>query len=196
METTKPQPEGLKTDLLPRITQIVSIEGFIITAVWNTGELRQNDFTKEAQAWHLNPFLNQLQNPSVFAKAELRHGALEWPNATVEDPDYSEMNTRQFVPINYDPETMYAESTLIGPLNLSTQLVELVKNARKQAGITQQEMARRSGFSKQYINRLESGKTDIQVKSLLQILEMGLGKRIELVDLDADWIIKMARKGK
>ena len=60
---------------------------------------------------------------------------------------------------------------------------EIIKDARKEAHLTQEELARRTGTKKSYISRLENGKIDIQISTLFKIFEKGLGKKIGLTYL-------------
>ena len=55
---------------------------------------------------------------------------------------------------------------------------EMIKEARKEAHMTQEELAAKTGTKKSYISRLENGKIDIQISTLFRIFEEGLGKRI------------------
>ena len=55
---------------------------------------------------------------------------------------------------------------------------EMIKEARKEAKMTQETLAEKTGTKKSYISRLENGKIDIQVSTLFKIVEEGLGKRI------------------
>jgi DNA-binding XRE family transcriptional regulator len=55
---------------------------------------------------------------------------------------------------------------------------EIVREARKEANITQQELAEKIGTKKSYISRLENGKVDIQLSTLFKIFEIGLGRHI------------------
>ncbi len=57
---------------------------------------------------------------------------------------------------------------------------EMLKDARKEAKITQQELAERTGTKKSYISKLENAKGNIQLSTLIRIFEMGLNKRIGL----------------
>jgi len=57
---------------------------------------------------------------------------------------------------------------------------EMLKNARKEAKMTQEELAIKVGTKKSYISRLENGKCDIQLSTLYRIFEFGLGKRVNL----------------
>lgn len=55
---------------------------------------------------------------------------------------------------------------------------EMLKEARKEANITQEQLAEKIGTKKSYISRLENGNADIQLSTLFRIFEIGLGKRI------------------
>jgi DNA-binding XRE family transcriptional regulator len=58
---------------------------------------------------------------------------------------------------------------------------EMLKNARKEANMTQEQLAEKVGTKKSYISRLENGKCDIQLSTLYRIFEFGLGKQINLL---------------
>ena len=57
----------------------------------------------------------------------------------------------------------------------------LLKEARKEANMTQEELAEKLGTKKSYISRLENGKCDIQISTLYRIFEFGLGRRVNLL---------------
>ena len=58
---------------------------------------------------------------------------------------------------------------------------ELLKDARKGANLTQEQLAEKVGTKKSYISRLENGNCDIQLSTLYRIFEDGLGRRISLI---------------
>lgn len=58
---------------------------------------------------------------------------------------------------------------------------EMLKEARKEANMTQEQLADKVGTKKSYISRLENGKCDIQLSTLYRIFEFGLGKRVNLM---------------
>jgi DNA-binding XRE family transcriptional regulator len=58
---------------------------------------------------------------------------------------------------------------------------EMLKEARKEANMTQEQLADKVGTKKSYISRLENGKCDIQLSTLYRIFEFGLGKRVYLM---------------
>ena len=58
---------------------------------------------------------------------------------------------------------------------------EVLKDARKEANMTQKQLAEKVGTKKSYISRLENGRCDIQLSTLYRIFEFGLGKKINLL---------------
>jgi len=57
---------------------------------------------------------------------------------------------------------------------------ELIKEERRIAKMTQEELADKIGAKKSFISRIENGKTDIQLSTLYRLLEFGFGKKIQL----------------
>ena len=57
---------------------------------------------------------------------------------------------------------------------------EMLKDARKEAKITQEQLAEKTGTKKSYISKIENGKGNIQLSTLIRIFELGLNKRIGL----------------
>ena len=58
---------------------------------------------------------------------------------------------------------------------------EMLKEARKEAKMTQEQLAEKIGTKKSYISRLENGKCDIQLSTLYKIFEFGLGRQVNLI---------------
>ena len=58
---------------------------------------------------------------------------------------------------------------------------EMLKESRKEAKMTQEQLAEKVGTKKSYISRLENGKCDIQLSTLYRIFEFGLGRKINLL---------------
>ncbi len=57
---------------------------------------------------------------------------------------------------------------------------EIIRDARKEAHLTQQQLAERTGTRKSFISRIENGHSDIQLSTLYRLMEVGLGKRVNL----------------
>lgn len=60
---------------------------------------------------------------------------------------------------------------------------EMLKAARKDANLTQEQLAERAGTKKSYISKLENAKGNIQLSTLIRIFEKGLNRRIGLTFL-------------
>ncbi|MGB8490935.1 MAG: helix-turn-helix transcriptional regulator [Bacteroidales bacterium] len=57
---------------------------------------------------------------------------------------------------------------------------EVIRDERKNAKMTQEELAKRTGTRKSFISRIENGHSDIQLSTLYKLIEQGLGKKINL----------------
>lgn len=57
---------------------------------------------------------------------------------------------------------------------------ELIKAERRLAKLTQEQLANKIGAKKSFISRIENGQSDIQLSTLFRLVELGLGKQVEL----------------
>lgn len=58
---------------------------------------------------------------------------------------------------------------------------ELLRERRKELGLTQKELAERIGRERTYINRVEKGETDLQLSSFLRIADaLGIQLRLDV----------------
>ena len=57
---------------------------------------------------------------------------------------------------------------------------EVIKEERKLAKMTQEQLAEKTGTKKSFISRIENGHSDIQLSTLYRILEIGLGRKVSL----------------
>jgi ribosome-binding protein aMBF1 (putative translation factor) len=64
--------------------------------------------------------------------------------------------------------------------SLAFRLGVMLKEARKEANLTQEELARKTGTKKSYISRIERGKSDIQISTYNKLIEIGLGKNLNI----------------
>lgn len=60
---------------------------------------------------------------------------------------------------------------------------EMLKSARKEANLTQEQLADKAGTKKSYISKLENGKGNIQLSTLIRIFEKGLNRKVGLTFL-------------
>ncbi|MEO8399497.1 MAG: helix-turn-helix transcriptional regulator [Ignavibacteriaceae bacterium] len=64
--------------------------------------------------------------------------------------------------------------------SLAFRLVEMLKEERKKAKLTQEQLAEKTGTKKSYISRIEAGKSDIQISTYNRIIELGLNKKVNI----------------
>lgn len=55
---------------------------------------------------------------------------------------------------------------------------EILREARKDAHLTQEQLAKKTGTRKSFISRIENGHSDIQLSTLFKLVEIGFGKQI------------------
>jgi len=73
------------------------------------------------------------------------------------------------------------ERELFNRESILFMISELIKDERKKQKLTQEQLAKKIGTKKQYISRVENGKLDIQVTTLISIVEQGLGKHLNFI---------------
>lgn len=64
--------------------------------------------------------------------------------------------------------------------SLAFRLGVMLKEVRKEANVTQEELAARTGTQKSYISRIERGQSDIQFSTYYKLIEIGLGKHLNI----------------
>lgn len=57
---------------------------------------------------------------------------------------------------------------------------ELIREERRLAKLTQEQLGDKIGAKKSFISRIENGQSDIQLSTLYRLFELGLGKKVEL----------------
>ncbi|MBU4446360.1 MAG: helix-turn-helix domain-containing protein [Candidatus Marinimicrobia bacterium] len=67
-----------------------------------------------------------------------------------------------------------------GADSLAYRLGEMLKIARQELHMTQQELAEKTGTKKSYISRIECGKSDIQLSTFYKLIEVGLGRTLNI----------------
>lgn len=62
--------------------------------------------------------------------------------------------------------------------SIAFRLGEQLKAARKEAKLSQEQLAERTGTKKSYISRIERGMSDIQFSTFFKLVEIGLQRRL------------------
>ncbi len=164
---------------LPRIIKIEKIDGFKIQCMFNNGESRLLDFQKIFNDWNVSgdDIEYKLLDLNEFKKVELRNFTLSWPNIGIEiKNEYGQIEQH---PYEVGPDVLFELSQSVD--SNDTKPGYIIKAARLKAGLTQEQLATRSGTSRFYISRIENNKTDVEMSTFRKIIEAGLGKHLRLI---------------
>ncbi|CAD5253915.1 MULTISPECIES: helix-turn-helix domain-containing protein [unclassified Imperialibacter] len=165
---------------IPRIIKIQKVNGLTIQCMFNNGESRILDFDGIFKQWKIgeNDVEYPLLSPDEFKKVALRNFTLSWPNipVTLLSEDGSEVSH----PYELSPDELYRLSEPAEASN-SQKFGSLIRTARIKAGLTQEQLAQRSGTSRFYISRLENNRTDVELSTFRKIVEAGLDKHFKLI---------------
>ena len=162
---------------LPRITKILKIEPFKILTLWNNSEVRLIDFEPFFVQWKAENQVNLLQLTDFEAfKGVLVSDThtLFWENILI---TVSLKNRKITAPLDLDPDVLFEKSTLVKKIE-KLPIGNILRNAREIAGLSQLQVAMNSGTSRNYISRIENGKSDIQLETLHKIVKLGIGKEM------------------
>jgi DNA-binding XRE family transcriptional regulator len=164
---------------LPRIIKIEKIDGFKIQCMFNNGESRLLDFKKIFNDWNVSEddIEHKLLDLKEFNKVELRNFTLSWPNIGLEIKNENGQTEKH--PYEVGPDVLFQLSQQVD--TDETKLGYIIKSARLKAGLTQEQLAIRSGTTRFYISRIENNKTDIEMSTFRKIIEAGLGKHLRLI---------------
>jgi DNA-binding XRE family transcriptional regulator len=174
--------------ILPRILKIEKVESFKIWCLWTTGQVRINDFEPKFEQFRAtgNERLLPLTDIEQFRQVSVSEGmTLIWNNILVKTRYKGELIDQ---PLNLDPDVLYAEGQPTNEFDLVIRVAYKLKELRLEQGLTQQQVAQRSGTTKNYISRLEGGKTDFFVSTVDRIFKQGLHKSVDLSP--TDWVIQ------
>jgi DNA-binding XRE family transcriptional regulator len=164
---------------IPRIIKIEKIDGHLIQCMFNNGESRLIDFAAIFKAWSITP--NDLEYPLLdprhFSKVSLRNYTLSWPGVTTVVAD--ENGNEMIMPYEIGADVLYDLSQPL-PDAAAFRFGKLIKKARLQAGLSQEEVASKSGTTRFYISKIENDKADLELSTFRKIVEAGLGKKLKL----------------
>jgi len=164
---------------IQRIVKIHKVNGYKVFALFNNGESRVIDFKKLFKDWGVKK--GDLEYPLVdslkkFQKIKVKEGTFCWENVKFESTDENGKKVTHY--LDFDPIVMYEASEIDVTRKLEIGL--MIKKARKELGLTQEQLAAKSGTSKHYISRIENSKSGIELSTLAKIIEGGLGKRLQI----------------
>lgn len=166
----------------PRILKINKIEDYKIFCVFNNGEHRLIDFKPIFKEWNLskkkNDFRYHLLDKKVFKTAVLIDRTIGWKSIKkkIKLSNGDEFN----VFYELDPVFLFESSIPDKDKIKEHSIGKIVQMARKNAGMTQDELAKKSGTTRYYISRIENDRSDIELGTLRKIIEIGLNKKLNI----------------
>jgi DNA-binding XRE family transcriptional regulator len=165
---------------LPRILKIQSVKGLEICCIFNNGETRVIDFAGLFKAWRVgkNDPEYTLLDEKEFRKVKLRNQTLSWKNIEVELVDINGKKVLQ--PYELSPDVVYEHSLPLEQPANRFHFGSVIREARHERGLSQQELAELSGTSKTYISRIENDQIEPELSTLYKIVEIGLGKKVRV----------------
>jgi DNA-binding XRE family transcriptional regulator len=90
---------------------------------------------------------------------------------------FDELLEKKYGKIGTDSRNKYEENAQMFIVS------EMLKEARKSANLTQEQLAVKAGTKKSYISKIENAKGNIQLSTLIRIFEKGLNRKIGLTFL-------------
>ncbi len=164
---------------IPRIVKIEKIDGHNIQCMFNNGESRMLEFKKIFTQWNVldGDIEFPLLDENVFKKVKLRNFTLSWQN--IEIRINGENGGDLILPYEIGADVLYKLSDKITDSS-KYRYGGLIRSARLKAGLTQEQLAMRSGTTRFYISRIENDKADLEMSTFRKIVEAGLGKRLKL----------------
>jgi DNA-binding XRE family transcriptional regulator len=111
-----------------------------------------------------------------FKQIKIINNSIGWENIGTYGKDINGNDV--FYPYDLDPIVLYKNSVSDDERNIVVGM--MIKHARKEIGLTQEELAKKSGTSKHYISRIENNKSDIELMTLKKIVEAGLGRTLNI----------------
>ncbi len=163
---------------MPRILRINWIKGLTISVVYNNGESRIIDFKDvllKIGVDEKSP-ASILYNEKEFYKAQIENNTLSWQNVE----QYITLNNEKVrVPFEIGADILLQHSRPEKSDN-AKRIGGLIRASRVKSGLTQRELAIKSGTSRSYISRIENDRSDIEIATLRKIVETGLGKQLDV----------------
>lgn len=135
----------------PRIVEIISIEPYQITCLFTDGQIRLVNLQPLSDTWKQDTRTASLLDFDVFKQVSVsEHGTLHWTNVLVHLPFLPP--ELQYQPYDLDPDVLYEQSVY------KDNIGNLVKIKRREAGLTQAELAKKIGTNRHIISKIENGK--------------------------------------
>ena len=148
--------QNIKT---PRILKINWINELSISVVFNNGESRIIDFRKVLKKIGVNEdspaFI--LFYTKEFKKAEIQDNTLSWSNVK----QFITMRNGKKIQVPFEiGADVLLKYSRPEKSELFVRIGQLIREARLKSGLTQQDLAIKSGTTRTYISRIENDRSD------------------------------------
>jgi DNA-binding XRE family transcriptional regulator len=165
---------------IPRILKIISIDDLELTCIFSNGETRKLNFKRLFKVWKIGKKSPEykLLNEVEFRKVELRNRTLSWKNVGLKLPKLG--GGFEIHPYELSPDILFKESEPVEDLMSRFNFGKVIKTNRLKQGLSQDDLAALSGTSKTYISRAENNLIVPELKTLLRIVEVGLGIKMKI----------------
>jgi len=164
---------------IKRIIKIHEIQGYKVYCLFNNGESRVVDFQEVFRTWGVKPGdleYSLIKSSDEFEQIQVKDGTFVWENINIKSFDEDDNEVMEHYEL--DPIVMYEMSKEDD--SRKTEIGLMIRQVRKEMGLTQEELAKKSGTSKHYISRIENNKSGIELATLIKIIEGGLGRRLQI----------------
>ena len=164
---------------IPRILKINWINELSISVVFNNGESRIIDFRHVLKKIGIDSDSPAyiLFDSEEFAKVKIEGSTLSWSNV---DQYITSRNGKKIkVPFEIGADVLLKYSQP-EKSELSLKIGQMIREARLKNGLTQQDLAIRSGTTRTYISRIENDRSDLEIATLRKIIETGLGRKLDI----------------
>ncbi len=130
-----------------------------------------------------------VKDTKLFDRVRLIDNTLAWENITkcIKLPGGKEFD----VIFQLDP-IVVIENSQLDEANSLKFLANQIRSLRKYYNLTQEELGKRIGSNKHYISNIENQKTDLELKTLRKIIEVGFNKNIFIGYYDKEDPLKTA----
>ncbi|MGB0929130.1 MAG: helix-turn-helix domain-containing protein [Chitinophagales bacterium] len=164
---------------IPKILKINDLNKYEVSCLFDNGESRIIDFEtffkNQKNFSEKHPAYILMQNMEEFKQIEIIGTTIGWKNTGVYSRNMK--GETVFYHFDLDPIVLFENSVLDENRNIDIGL--LIKSTRKEIGLTQEELAEKSGTNKSFISKLENSKLDVELSTLQKIIE-GLGKKLKI----------------
>jgi transcriptional regulator with XRE-family HTH domain len=161
-----------------KILKIIGISFPKISFISRNGENREIDLKDYFRKINLEKDdfgYSIIEDIDLFNSVSLESNSLAWKNLVnrLELPSGNIIESF----FHLDALVTISYSELIN-VNQSFSIGEKVKLFRKQQNLTQEDLGKKIGSTKNYISKFENSKTDIEFRTLQKIAEIGLNKKV------------------